>query len=415
MVDGKQPMVCQDRKGYEIRPSPYSFYGKCPIEGYYVRPEGKKRPDGKFEPCCFKMKASGKDSMKQYLETLRNGFKDTPDPDNLSAVFIPGTKTLESRRFKGLIELPEESLLNCMKESGYMGDASIFKYNSFKSDVLDSYQRLVNTEALVFQLPSALTNDKLPLKKDYLVTEIHKDCIRVFLFFDATGNSFFINSIKDVSESGIPQIEKLANTLIDGYLYPFKGDDFVFYPIDILYYIGNRLSTDFYPGNNSRFNVLMYSIDIINTFEPSLEIVVNFENNLLEVSGDSLLFIPYKGSYTFKKINKELLIWTNVKVDNIISLDISKNENGKFTVSIDGKLIPEILLPQVKNTIELPTAFTKKINSGIVLFKINLNANGIINNNKPLVPIEKSSFHINDYQDIINILESINNPVKNIV
>jgi hypothetical protein len=53
MIDGTQPEMCHDRKGREVRPVPYSFYGKCPMPGYIVKPYGVKNSKGKVVKVNF--------------------------------------------------------------------------------------------------------------------------------------------------------------------------------------------------------------------------------------------------------------------------------------------------------------------------------------------------------------------------
>ena len=118
MVDGKQPRVCQNRVGNFIRPDPYSFYGKCPIKGYYIRPSGTLRLDGTYEPCCYRLKKDGNDSEKNYREILKRGYSGSNDSE--SAVFIPGTKTIESRNFKGLLSMDRNFLMQCLEDFGYI-------------------------------------------------------------------------------------------------------------------------------------------------------------------------------------------------------------------------------------------------------------------------------------------------------
>jgi hypothetical protein len=128
-VDGKQPRVCQNRPGLMIRPEPYSFYGKCPMPGYYIRPEGMLRPDGKYEPCCYRLKNNKKDSKKRYESILTNGYPDieagtynesTETPDLNSAVFTPGSNKIESRHFKGLLNMSRKNLMECLTDFGYL-------------------------------------------------------------------------------------------------------------------------------------------------------------------------------------------------------------------------------------------------------------------------------------------------------
>ena len=114
MRDGGQPKNCRP----ENRPFPYSFYGKCKTKGQYIRPEGVKRSDGTYEPCCYNIKAHGKDSRDNYKNTLEKGYS-VPEITE-SAVFTPGTKTIESRVFKGLLSFKREDLIECIQRLGYI-------------------------------------------------------------------------------------------------------------------------------------------------------------------------------------------------------------------------------------------------------------------------------------------------------
>jgi len=389
MVDGKQPLVCHNRKGYELRPDPYSFYGKCPMNNYYVRPEGKKRPDGLFEPCCYKIKDSGKDSKKAIDERYYSGYKDIQNPDKLSAVFIPGTKTIESRRFDGLNDLTKKQLLDFMEEYGYIGKKNPFILkNKFKF----KFERF------------SYYNSSFPINNSLMVA-IPNETIRVILSFEENGN-LFINTLEQSSESGLPKIPNLEGTVMDGYL---DTDENIFYPFDVIYFKGEDISKQIY---KKRFDILMYCIEIINASPGSLTISTNFDDSLENIINEEntfILFIPLNSIYNKQgEINKNVKIWTSINLEKTITLNVHPFKGNKWKIDFEGKGIPEILLPQKESSIEIPVIFTNKNNvtSGdIILFKINMNANGLINNNKPLIPIEKVSHHINDYIDIINILE----------
>ena len=122
-----------------------------------------------------------------------------------------------------------------------------------------------------------------------------------------------------------------------------------------------------------------------------------------------VIFIPLNSVYTIGKINKSVKIWTSVPNDYKLSLNVHPFKLNRWKIDIDGKKINGLLLPQNEDSIEIPVVFTNKNKveeNDIILFKINFNSNGTINNNKPLLPIEKITSHINDYTDVINILES---------
>jgi len=396
MVDGKQPLVCQNHKGYELRPVPYSFYGKCPMDNYYVRPEGKKRPDGKFEPCCYKIKKTGQDSIETINNNFINGYKSIEDPDTHSAVFTPGTKIVESRRFKGLNDLTQTQLLDSMEQLNYIGKQSKFKKNK-EIELIFEHLSYINKK------------DNL---KNVLMTPIPIDTIRVILSFNENGISTFINTLQQTSESGLSKIKELSGTIMDGYL---DTEEEVFYPFDIPFFKGEDICKKIF---KYRFDTLMYCLEIINNAPGTLTLSTNFDDsieNILDEENTFILFIPLNSIYTIGKINKSVRIWTPL-IDNnyTISLNVNHLKKNRWKVSINSKSINSIILPQKEDSIEIPVIFINKNkieDNDIILFKINLNTNGIINNNKPLLPIEKLSSHINDYSDIINILEYIHSNI----
>jgi hypothetical protein len=435
---GKVPQACHDRSKHNARPYPFSFYGKCPEEGDYVAPRGILRKDGLYEPCCYKIKGTGKDSEERYLNIIRNGYPDAdalkynewiPDPDTLTAVNYPGTNRQESRRIKGLKDFSKETLMKCMEDTGYIEAPNIFnkEYTLFKDPVLEGYLKLTGTKTMINQKPSPLSynNFKSFAQRSYIVTPVISETIFVFLYFDPQGKSFFINTNGDVSESGLPLIPQLQRNLLEGYLSPYEEPDFVFYPLDILYYNNKDYSMkDYYTGNgDDRFTGLMQSVQIMSNNSGSLRIETHFDLDItngskyfietMDISG--LLFIPYTSKYIKGKTNQELLLWSNVGKSNFISLEVHPLNKKVWTVTVDQKQINPMLLPQDQGGIEIPVKWAEYNylkNNDIVLFKVMLNSKTFkINIGKPLLPIEKLDFKVNDYQDVINILQSIQTPI----
>ena len=406
----------------------------------------------KHEPCCtiltetgldksgksVKIFSTGKspDTLTRYQGILKDGYPDglfgasVPDPDNLSAVFIPGTKVLESRSFKGLNSFSDDFLIDCIQNAGHIGESDIFSkkrddYTLFKNEVFQKYYNLTQSFDLIIQGATALTNFTNFTKHAYMITPVFKDTLNVLLFFDNIGKSYFINLNKDISESGIPIITELSNTIIEGYLYPTPN--YIFYPVDIIFYKNKNISNlnYFIPrSKNGRFDYLMYITSKISSI-PDLELsietlfdldIVNYSKKFLsypDISG--LLYIPFEEKYQIKQINKKLMLWTDTKKEQIIALNVNA-ENLNWKVSIDGKPIPENLLPQKNGSIKLPKKF-KMVDGDMILFKINFNITDYtINGDKPLIPLEKIDYKINDYSDVINILDSIKNPIsKNVL
>ena len=422
MVNGKQPEVCHDRPGTlpgsgQYRPVPYSFYGKCPMDGYFVKGVLRKS-DGKYEPCCRKLKMDPKspDSINRYKKNLLDGYPDglfgeiiTPGD---SAVFIPGTKIVESRSHPGIRNIPKRDLISCMEHSGYIKDPTVFEktYSLFKTEVMKTLPKY-NFKPF----KSLITLDTLT-KAAYMVSPVYNDTIRVKLYFNDEGKSYFINEFGDISESGLPIITELKFTLLEGYLYPFIDPDFIFYPFDINVYKKKDINYPYYFSDKNRFNLLNSVLLIIESNPGTLKITTNFNLNIIEGSKyylqdpnvASLLFIPL--------VEKNIYLWTDSLHESItISLNAENVKGNRWRITAEDKTIPTDLLQQgVNNDIELPVSFTKgNGNKFTMLCKINLKTTDFkIENRKPFIPIELLDAPIHTYSDVISILQSINNPIS---
>jgi hypothetical protein len=445
-IDSKEPQKCQNRAGYEVRPVPYSFYGKCPLPGYYVPPRGVRRNDGKYEPCCFKINKTGKDSRERLYDILINGYPDKdsikyaesiPDPDNLTSVYKPGTKILESRRRVGLKDLSSDHLIQCIQDSGYIEEKNVFnskknqEYIDLKKSVLDEYSLLTGTRAVLKQSPLILTEETFGnfTSKMFMVAPIPSGTINALLYFNSRGESYFLNINQDISESGLPSIPQLGDTIIEGFLSPYKEPDFIFYITDLLFYNKiNVMGSPFYnQTNKDRFTGLTHCLGVINRSNTGgLQVELNYDLDLvngskyyltnLDVSG--LLFVGYSSKWS-SSTNKNLMMWTNVDVNYLfIGLDVEKDptKKNRWFVSLDGRKIPQDLLPQIDSSVEVPIKFTddNKIKNGDhILFKVLLNqVTGKIGIKKPLAPVEKLDVKVNDYSDVINLLRSIQTPIQ---
>jgi hypothetical protein len=421
-VDGKQPQVCQNRPGTkpgsgDFRPVPYSFYGVCPMEGYYNIPGGVKRPDGKYEPCCSKLKESGANSFENYANTLLNGY-DVALPDNLSAVYVPGTKIIEPRGFSGLKKMNKKQIIDFLDDNGYL-NKTIFKtdengYTSFKNEVMESLNLLEYTPKKKITLTHS-TFPKIGLTS-YMVAPINNDTISVKLYIDKNGNGFFVNSFNDVTEANVFNMD-LANTLIEGYLYPFEK--WIFYAIDIIYYKNKDItSLNFYSKSfkNNRYNFLKSATEILKTLIPielnyDLNVVSGSQYYLTSDETSSLLFMPLNNTF-------DILLWSDTlhNANTTIALNVQHLNANRWVISVGTQKIPTTLLQQgPQNDIEIPISFSKRYltDSGIVLFKINLKKTDYtIEQRKPFTPLEILPSQINTYPEVITILESINNPIN---
>jgi hypothetical protein len=420
----KKPKMCHNRGkagGHDLRPVPYSFSGVCPEPGYYVAPRGIKRPDGKYEPCCYKIKKDGQDSKKRINQMLINGYPDLMAAtygesvpfhgtaarnfkDSDSAVFIPGTKIIENRGFPGLKSLSKEQLISCIRDRGQIRKPSVF----------DLIKLSTKLPPMNFEKIKTLSSMEIFTKENFMVTPVNNETIRVKLYFDANGKSYFINMFGDISESKISPIPELGQTIIDGYLYPFP-EQFTFYPFDITLYLKKEISgLDFF---KERFAYLNEAIQTINLAKKKLSVELTFDLNIISGSRNyleslpditGLLFIPYTG--------KNLRIWNDVQQSFTIDLDISFIADNRWKILDRGGIkIKNDLYKKGDNTIiELPIKFTKflKGTTPTVLFKINLNKITLkVVEKNPFLPIEQIEGPVSSYDEINAILESIKNPI----
>ena len=173
-----------------------------------------------------------------------------------------------------------------------------------------------------------------------------------------------------------------------------------------------------------RVSNLISSINVINANKYSLSIEPSFDLDIIAGSSQylrlpgvsGLLFIPNDSVYTPRVINKNLMLWTEITSELQIALNVTKVSKNRWTVSIESKSIPDNLLPQSINMdIEISVKFTdnhRVKNGDLILFKIMLNnVTHKINIRKPLEPIEKIDYLVNDYSDVISILQSIQTPI----
>ena len=249
----------------------------------------------------------------------------------------------------------------------------------------------------------------------YLITPVFNEGLRVKLHFNEKGESYFVNEFNGMSQSGINAILELQQTQIEGFLLPFEEPRF--YPFDINLFNGRDISKlDYYSGSKRRLEYLMNTVRIIEPHQVNIEIKTNFDLNIVqgaeyyltnpEVSG--LLFINFIGS--------EIFSWNDNSHGTItVSLNFNKIEKNRWRVSVNGESIPSDLLPQgPDNDVELPAKFTKgNPDSLIILCEVNIKQTSYtIENRKPLIPIKQLDEHVTTYDEVINILKSIKNPIS---
>jgi len=416
MVDGGQPKLCHNRShtkggGKDYRPVPYSFYGVCPMPGYYVAPRGIRRADGKVEPCCYKLidDPKSQDSKARWENIKLNGYPDpqaaifgeTVEPDD-SAVFVPGTKIIQPRSFPGLNNMSKKQLLDCMETKGYIT----------KPGHLEKHKVNVQVPKIDFRKLKTLISF-MPFTKDiYMVTPIRENTIRVKLYFNPAGKSFFINTF-EVSESGIPDFPELADTILDGHFYPFQP--LVFYPFDCEKYKGRDISgLKYYSGQQKRWDYIKKVELALRQIESNVSVITEFDLNIIGGSHNYLTNEDIHGLLFIGCSSNEMFTFHDSFHDYnlVVGLEAQKVQGNRWKITVENKTLPVELVKQ-GNNVELPVAFTKgKGDYFIGAFKISIKQTEYkIEQSKPFIPQEQLTSQINTYDEVISILESIHSPI----
>jgi hypothetical protein len=405
-LKARQPQKCQDRDAGagKIRPVPYSFYGVCPQPDSFV--VSIKRDDGLYEPCCRKFSKTGKYTKANWKSMILNGYPDSlaladgDDPkQGDSAVYVPGTKIVEPRRHPGFKGMSREHLIGCIEKFNYLKKPDVFN-------------KLVNTPIL-FNTIHPLTTLTPLTKEPFMVSPYYEDTIRVKLSFGSDGNSRFINEFGNTSDTTITALPELSDTILEGYLFPYTGKDFIFYPIDISVYKGNDVSRlDYYVSGNCRWKLLAKVVEIIKMSEPELKIEMRFDLNIVRGPGaylnednvSGVLFLGYSGKF--------YLATKTVSTPKIINLYFKANASGRWDVSLDGS-IPPNLLPQ-KDGVFLRASFTKGVPKEFLLeCQLNINqTDGTVNAVEPLLPKSMLSSPIYTRQEVLSTLMTVKSPLS---
>jgi hypothetical protein len=315
-------------------------------------------------------------------------------------VYIPGTKIVESRSFPGLMNMDKKELVEYMENSGYIKESPL---------------RFSKKERLVeFKKIKTLVDMDIFTKHIYIVTPINTSMLRVKLYIDTTGYVYFINILHDIAEvPGTLFIPELAGTEIEGYLDPFTV---TFYPYDISKYKGNEVLYDYYTDSpNQRWGYVQNAASILQL--KGLHTEMNFDLNCVQGSQyyltnpmySGLLFIPTQGN--------EMRIWNDSFHDSNITvgLEAQRIHENRWKITVNGKTLPTTLVQQgPNNDVEIPASFTKgKGDVLIILFRINIKQTDFkIENRKPFIPLEILDSQINEYTEVVHILESIKNPIS---
>ncbi len=491
--------------GTEMRPEPYSFFGRC-VGGLneYVDPIGiRSRKDNKFYPVCVKVKDRNV-ADKQLINYLLNGL--TPEQldeadinpeieyelygekidDKYAGTFKPGTidkgnrvtfwdsDELNPRWVEGIIvdykkdhglgndlnyvkfvievdtefsELPKRYYVNgdqfhpmhrenrnitglnkiypdkekqkiylieCAKKLGIIKPTiPITESNeSTRIRILAKlsklYKHTFNFKKSTEKILPFVNNNIKNLEKDaYLAAIVPAHSVRCILYICDQFEQYIIDDVLRVMKVNIDTDDELPEqTVIEGYI----SDNRSFYPIDLSYFENTKENDDYIVSNNSgRLYKLQNIVTHFNTalkFSNSIKIESPLGKNIISMSSTENS-TPFVGP-TNDKSNLLKFVKKYIKKDNIIF--IPQHMNGRFMIwrynMPNVKLILQIVKKheKLKNNwylglssgnkkqvlLDIPIVLSKEFNEDdYIMFKLNITADGIINNTDPYVDISK--------------------------
>jgi len=434
-----KPSECRGTPPNDKRPKPYySFYGTCPGIGqgglrHAPMPWGIKTDASKggwYVPCCSSLTKSGKFSEKVYKEFLKWGFPQIDEnnreipfngellstkyevgqPDTMGAVYINGTKTIESRRFKGLMHLNENKLLNCIQQSGKMDEFIKWKESTSgiqptttltpdMQNLTNKLKKLTDAEIVPFYFTNILS--KLSFKKmnvdPYIVYGIPQNSKTATLFIDENGFLHVYNGVKTISSS-VNSSVNYKNSIFFG---TFNGRKKTLYIVDVMFFKGKDVSENIYYDVNksikSRLSMI-FSFMFENQDTPEIKIdrdVQKWDFNLIEGTNNFLtkqnsmgiLFINIIKPLKTNTINIDNYVWyKNFNPNEIyVTAELNWNEQ-KWQLYWNNNVLTNKIVPNIESY-TLPNKYTTNLdtkNSYDLVFKLN-----IINNQwqyKPIIP-----------------------------
>lgn len=349
-------------------------------------------------------------------------------------------KHREKRNFEGLNKLipdkekQKQFVISCAKKLNLVKPSIPLMEvsNKNRDKILQSLNKLFKKQfdfsTSLRKIKPFVKNNILELSKNYhLAAMIPSYGIRCLLYLENENEQYVISqeenvmSVTVVSSDDIP-----SKTLIEGYITETK----LFYPIDLIYYEGKLLTTDYINYSNdgrlyllqnivSNFNTSMSYSNSIKILPPLGRSAVGIDEsdsfnafvgpssektNLLKfvknnIENNNIIFIN-------KHYDSNLLIWlNNVPHLKIVLQLVKKHEKRKHTWYmglIDDNDNKHVLL-------SIPISLDKSYEEGdYVKFKINMMSNGIINEYNPYIDITKSSEEYSkDIEDTINSINLI--------
>ena len=438
MVTGPKtaPLVCHDRPNRKVRPVPFTFTGKCPEEDQILLPQGMKRPDGLYEPCCYKAVKTKKDKL---YKQLYKGFPNEKEADEFnihpgkvtgmtyidkgkmvndigSAVFIPGTQTRQSRAFKGLVNLDKNQLMNCIEL--HRPDFFDFKPQIVTRNILNEYTNLINKTQpeFIYQHPILLRkkdiNDKFT-KMSFTVTSIPNKSTAALLFITRNGDSFIINEKLDVARFELDRevdLKGIGSTLLEARVEPIKNKKVNVIVYDVIYFKSQSFKRYTF---DRRYTTLKDVQALLK--HPNLSFAL-YDTNLIQGSKAflskrdiSLKFLPLDSFYQLG-INNNVLLWEHpMGQSSHITAKIKPIDNtNQWNLFVN-----DTQLEKPFDKVKIPVKFTREhrlIENDLVTFGFKF-SNKSLNIKNPLVPLSKSITSKYSPNQVQHILEAIVNPI----
>lgn len=520
-------------EGIEMRPEPYSFYGRCPGGlNETVNPIGlRSRKDNKFYPVCEKIKdrnTADKDTINFLLNGLNEKqlYEADIDPnaefelhgekleDKYAGTFRPGTidrgnkitfwnkdelnpkwlegiiidykkdhglgndlnyvkfivdvdtdenedekddefqltkkyevygeqfhpKHREKRNFEGLNKLipdkekQKQFVISCAKKLNLVKPSIPLMEVSDKNKdkILQSLNKLFKKQfdfsTSLRKIKPFVKNNILELSKNYhLAAMIPSYGIRCLLYLENENEQYVISPEENIMSVTIVSSDDMpSKTLIEGYITETK----LFYPIDLIYYEGKLLTTDYINySNDGRLYLLQNIVSNFNTtmsYSNSIKILPPLGRSAVGID-ESDSFNAFVGPSS-EKTNLLKFVKNNIENNNIIF--INKHHGSNLLIWLNNVPHLKIVLQLVKKhekrkhtwymgliddndnehvLLSIPISLDKSYKEGdYVKFKINMMSNGIINEYNPYIDITKSSEEYSkDIEDTINSINLI--------
>lgn len=454
--------VCRNndpRPGYpSLRPIPYSFQGKCPESRQYIDPIGILGNDGLYYPCCSAKSKKSEEEYKQYLIEgfPRNDYQSklygiTKLEDSKSGILIPGSLNIgaitkakindiftpvriigykgkskkpteiivqnlntnniisvnrsnlerDSRYFPGLKSFSKEQLIKCIIKNLQLKKNSM---SVLELENLYDIKKLINFPEPNFNPIMSIYNISTFEFIKYYVTSVPNNS-NMFYFYINQNNSYFINIFGNKKIKGLNEIIN-EEIIFLGFL---ENNSEKYFITDILYF-NKPLKIKF-----SEKLAMLKEIEETFFLTENTIVFPNYESNIIKGSKDLLqessdiflVFTPQTNYLDFK-------IWTNVKIDTEITLQIIKKpKTNYFTLGYENNLLEGLSINF--DSIFIPKIFIDsnqiKVND-YILFKFDFNLQTNELSTRILTPLEKSNKPDLSFNETLTKISLIINPIN---